>query len=276
MRCSSFPFEHLADLPVSGSGVLRLGRHLQDIGEHLDQVLGGRTFPFPQSLQLFFGPASELTHAFREHLENLIPGRHLGLGDEKDQQCETFGSSNVPEISGVQRVSLLCQVLHFRVPQAFHQGLHVAQRLQPGKTAEPLIQVGQGRALGRLLDAVEGGEGFCAFSANESQEGLLLCFGESVSHALIDVPIHQVADAPGHALQGTEAWQLAVLFHQDFNRRADEIRRILHHLSRLVHSLRRDMPDVFPFTLDLQVLSDGRVIAVERVIGCNVRDQVCR
>src|SRR5438105_15629191 len=99
MRCSSFPFEHL------------------------DQVFGGRTFPFPQSLQLFFGPASELTHPFREHLENLIPSRHLGLGDETDQQCETFGGSKVPEISGVQRESLLCLVFYFSVPQALLQGL---------------------------------------------------------------------------------------------------------------------------------------------------------
>ena len=113
-------------------------------------------------------------------------------------------------------------MLHFRVPHAFHQRLHFAQRLQPGETAEPLIQVGQGRALGRLLDAVERSEAFCAFSRNESQQGLLLCFGEPVSHALVDAPVYQVPDAPGHALQRTEAWQLAVLFHQDFNRRADQ------------------------------------------------------
>src|SRR6266852_9947756 len=106
MRCSSFPLEDLADLPVRGSRILRLGRHLQDIGEHLDQVFGNRTFPLSQPLQLFFGSSGQLTHAFREHLENLITGRYLGLSDETDQEREAFGSSNVSEIGGMQGTCL--------------------------------------------------------------------------------------------------------------------------------------------------------------------------
>src|SRR6266581_1978117 len=111
--------------------------------------------------------------------------------------------------------------------------------------------MGQGRVLGGLLNAVEDSPRGEFVLLKQRKERLLLLLRKSSLDGLMDTPIHQRANAPGHPLHRTKGWEFAVFFHQHFSCSTDEISRVFHHLCCSMHSLRCDMPDVLPLTLNL-------------------------
>lgn len=133
---------------------------------------------------IFVTVGGELTHPLQEHLKNLVVGRDGRLVDETHQQGQAFRNGKVPEIRGVQGARLFCQMLHLSRTDAFHQALCIPQRLKPGQTAEPVIQVRQGCTFGRFLDPVERGKVFCGFTLKKLQKRLLFCLDESLAGIL--------------------------------------------------------------------------------------------
>jgi hypothetical protein len=100
-----------------------------------------------------------------------------------------------------------------------------------------------------------------------------MCISLRITWGRYDAPVHQGTNAPGYPLQGAKGWEFAVVFHQHFRCGVDKICWGFHYLSSFVHRLRCNMPNVLALTLDLQMRSDRRVIAVERVVGGNIRDE---
>src|SRR5882724_8974346 len=130
-------------------------------------------------------------------------------------------------------------------------------------------------AAGSLFDPVKRGQRRrLDLWLKQCQKRLLLCLRKARLDGLKEAPIHQRANASGHTIQRGKGWEFASLFHQRLCGCADEIRRVLHSPGGFLDGLGGDMPNVLALTLNLQMLADGCVIAVERMIGGNIRDQI--
>ena len=105
----------------------------------------------------------------------------------------------------------LCQVDDLGRANVFEQVLHIAQRLQPGEAAQPVIQMGERGRFGGLLDSIEGRERGRHLLLKQVRERLLLLLRESGEDGLIHASIHQRVNTPGHAIQRAKGGQLAVL-----------------------------------------------------------------
>src|SRR6266568_285134 len=139
----------------------------------------------------------------------------------------------------------------------------MSKRLKPDETAEPFIQMCEGRTLGSFFDPVEGRKRRGNIPLKERREVLLDVGGEASKDALVNPGVDEATNAPGHTIQGAKSGKLAVFQQKRLGCSVDQVCGTFHHLGGLVHGTSRNMPDLFATTPDFQMAPNGDVVAVE-------------
>jgi hypothetical protein len=213
-----------------------LHRFIEDLGGH------HLFFELPMLLlefvQMLVGGGGHALHPFEEHLDQLVTGLDLALGEETEEEAPSPGGLDVAHVPHVESRRLGSELAYFRMRNPCERRLGCQNRFQPGQTVQPLPEVGERRLAGWGLHARKLRQP--VVHLEKGIKPYLVGEGEGVSDLGIQRLMHPGTEMANQAVQRAERWEFAALLNEMLDSDIDQVRWITHRQRGLGHRLHDD------------------------------------
>ena len=257
--------DQAADLP-SCVGVARVTiKHLDHIRHRGHDGLGLLAIARTQPLQFLLAAVVEISHAFDEHLGQVVTGLYPSAMDQAQQECVSLGLAEVAQLGGVQHPGFGGKMLALEFRYVRQMQFAADQFVQRSDMVDQFLEVSQRGALGQPLDGLQWALDASVGDDQKNVQTLLLVRRQPRVDEGEVTTIDQGANPAPQAIQRGKRRQLDAVADKLFDRHVDQVGRIVHDGGGFVDGAGRHVEAAVGIGSNLKIIPDALEIAVALV-----------